>query len=96
MGTYNLATKYETKLDERFSSGSYTDKWTSNQFTFDGVNAIKVWTLGKANINDYTLSPATGVSRFGAIHEVEDEINTYQLTKKKSFNESIDETNVQD
>ena len=30
MGTYNLATKYETKLDSRFSSGSYTDKWTSN------------------------------------------------------------------
>ena len=55
-----------------------------------------MWTLGKANINDYTLSPATGVSRSGAIHEVEDEINTYQLTKKKSFNESIDETNVQD
>lgn len=55
-----------------------------------------MWTLGKANINDYTLSPGTGVSRFGAIHEVEDEINTYQLLNKKSFNESIDETNVQD
>ena len=55
-----------------------------------------MWTLGKANINDYTLSPATGASRFGAIHEVEDEINTYQLMNKKSFNESIDETNVQD
>ena len=55
-----------------------------------------MWTLGKANINDYTLSPGAGVSRFGAIHEVEDEINTYQLMNKKSFNESIDETNVQD
>ena len=55
-----------------------------------------MWTLRKANINDYTLSPGAGVSRFGAIHEVEDEINTYQLMNKKSFNESIDETNVQD
>lgn len=55
-----------------------------------------MWTLGKANINDYTLSPGAGASRFGAIHEVEDEINTYQLMNKKSFNESIDETNVQD
>lgn len=96
MPTYNLATKYETKLDQRFNAGSFTDKWTSNQYTFDGSNAIKVWTLGKANINDYTLTPATGNSRFGAIHEVEDEINTYQLLNKKSFNESIDETNVQD
>ena len=96
MSTYNLATKYETKLDQRFNAGSFTDRWTSNQYTFDGTNAIKVWTLGQANINDYTLTPATGVSRFGAIHEVEDEINTYQLLNKKSFNESIDETNVQD
>lgn len=96
MAVYNLASKYETKLDQRFTDGSYTDKWTSNDYSFDGVNSIKVWTLGQAKINDYTLSPATGVSRFGAIREVEDELNTYVLTKKKSFNESFDETNVKD
>ena len=96
MATYNLAVQNETQLDKRFSAGSYTDAWTNKQFSFEGVNAIKLWTLGKANINDYTLTPATGVSRFGAIHEVEDEQNTYTLRNKKSFNESFDETNVQD
>lgn len=96
MAVYNLAEKYETKLDERFTEGSYTDRWTSNDYSFDGVNSIKVWTLGQATINDYTLTPETGVSRFGAIREVSDELNTYVLTKKKSFNESFDETNVKD
>ncbi len=96
MAVYNLASKYETKLDERFTEGSYTDKWTSNDYSFDGVNSVKVWTLGQAQINDYTLTPETGVSRFGAIREVGDELNTYVLTKKKSFNESFDETNVKD
>lgn len=96
MPSYNLADKFETKLDERFTAGSFTDKWTSNKYSFDGVNAIKVWTLGKAVINEYTLTPAAGVSRFGAIHEVEDELNTYQLMNKFSFNESFDETNVKD
>lgn len=92
----NLATKFETKLDERFKQGSLTDKWVGTGYTFDGVNAIKIWTLDEATINDYNLNPAAGISRFGAIKEVGDQINTYQLTKKKSFNQSFDETNVQD
>lgn len=96
MGTYNLAQKYETKLDQRFAEASLTDKWCGSDYTFDGVNAIKVWTHGPANINTYTLNPAQGVSRFGQIHEVEDELNTYQLTQKFSFNESFDDTNNMD
>jgi len=96
MAVFNLAAKYESKMDERFRQGSLTDNWIGTGYDWNGVNSIKIWTLGKANINDYNLSPATGVSRFGAIHEVEDEINTYQVTHKKAFNESFDETNVQD
>lgn len=92
----NLATKYETKLDERFTQQSITEAAAGKEFDFDGVNAIKLWTLGKAVINNYTTSPSPGVSRFGAIHEVEDEVNTYQLMRKLSFNESFDITNVQD
>lgn len=94
--TINLATKYEKKLDERFTQGSLTDRWTSKAYDFDGTNAIKVWTLGQANINNYTTSPSAGNTRFGAYHEVQDEVNTYTLTNKKSFNETFDITNVAD
>jgi hypothetical protein len=96
MAVFNLATKYETKLDERFTQGSLTDPWCGKDYNFDGSNSIKVWTLDQATINDYTTSPGTGVSRFGAIEEVGDSVATYTLAKKKSFNTSFDETNVQD
>lgn len=92
----NLADKYEKKLDERYSQQSITEVAAGKDFDFEGVNAIKVWTLGKAIINNYTTSPATGVSRFGEIHEVDDEVNVYQLLRKLSFNESFDITNVAD
>lgn len=96
MAIFNLAEKNSTQLDKRFSQNSITEKWVSNQYDFDGVNAIKIWTLGEAVINDYTLNPEPGVSRFGQLREVEDEINTYQLRRKRAFNQSFDETNVQD
>lgn len=93
MSTINLASKYSTKLDKRFTLGSVTDAWCGDQYDWDGVNAIKVWTLGQAQINDYT---ASGANRYGSYHEVDDELNTYQLMKKRSFCETFDETNVQD
>ena len=89
----NLAQKYETKLDERFVAGSFTDKWVGNNHNWDGVNTIKVWTLLTDDLNDYT---ASGSNRFGTPSEVDDEINTYALTKKRSFAKTFDETNVQD
>lgn len=90
----NLATKFEKRLDERFKLGSLTDIACGNQYDWDGVNAIKVWTLHNPTLNDYNASASQ--YRFGQIHEVEDEVNTYQLMNKKSFAESFDETNVQD
>lgn len=90
----NLATRYETKLDDRFRKGSLTDIACGTQYTFDGVNAIKVWTLHNPTLNDYNASASQ--FRYGQIEEVQDEVNTYQLMHKKSFTPSFDETNVQD
>lgn len=90
----NLATKFETRLDDRFRKGSLTDAACGTQYSFDGVNAIKVWTLDNPVINDYNASASQ--FRFGQITEVGDEVNTYQLMGKKSFANSFDETNVQD
>ena len=89
----NLATKYESKLDERYQAGSFTDKWCGNNYNWDGVNTIKIWTLLTDDLNDYT---ASGSNRFGTPSEVDDEINTYALSKKRSFAKTFDETNIQD
>jgi hypothetical protein len=94
MATINLANKYETKLDERFTAGSFTDKWCGNNYNWDGVNSITIWTLLTDPLEDY--NPAAAANRFGTPTEVSDEINTYTLQKKRSFSRVFDETNVQD
>lgn len=94
MASINLASKYETKLDERYRVGSYTDKWCGTNFNWEGVNSIKVWTILAGDLNDY--DPNATANRFGTPSEVDDELNTYTLTKKRSFTKTFDVTNVQD
>ena len=94
MAAINLASKYSEKLDERYKHGSYTDKWCGTNFNWEGANSIKVWTILAGELNDY--NPAAGANRFGTPSEVDDELNTYTLTKKRSFTKTFDVTNVQD
>lgn len=92
----NLASKFETKLDERYRLQSRTDRYCGTNYSWEGVNAIKVWTLDSPTLFDYTT---TGGNRFtggNAPTEVDDELNTYTLTKKRSFAKTFDVTNVQD
>ena len=92
----NLATKYESKLDERFTQKSLTEAWTGHDYNWDGTNTIKVWTIGEATINDYSASGANRFSGGSAPTELDDEVNTYTLANKKSFAHTIDITNNQD
>lgn len=94
MATVNLAAKYEDKLDERYKQGSITDAFVGTNYNWEGVNAIKVWTLTAGALNDY--NNAASSNRFGTPTEVDDELNTYSLTKKRSFSMTFDVTNVQD
>lgn len=90
----NLAQKYEKKLDERYTLQSRTAAFTGNNYNWEGANAIKVWTLESPELNDYDATAAS--NRFGTPSEVDDEVATYSLTKKRSFSKVFDVTNVQD
>jgi len=94
MATVNLATKYDPKLDERYKKGSITDAYIGTNYNWEGVNAIKVWTLTAGDLNDYDNTATS--NRFGTPSEVDDELNTYSLTMKRSFTKTFDATNVQD
>ena len=89
----NLATEYSTRLDERFKKKSLTDAWCGHNYDWTGSNAISVWTLEDPEIHDY--SP-TGTNRYGTPTEVEDELNTYTLTRKRSIAKTMDINNIQD
>ena len=92
----NLKTEYSSLLDKRFTQKSLTDQWCGHDYSWEGDNAIAVWTLGQVGIHDYTPS---GINRFtggNAPDELQDELNTYALTKKRGFGATIDITNNQD
>ena len=94
MPTINLASKYSTLLDQRFSQKSLTEAFCGNDYSWDGANAIKVWTIGQGIIGDY--DPTATANRFGTPTELSDELNTYSLKKKRSFTHTLDITNVAD
>ena len=90
----NLATKFATKLDERFKMRSLTDAWCGHNYDWNGVNSINVWTILTDELNDYNA--AASANRFGTPTEVQDELNTYVLTRKRAFTKTIDATNTKD
>lgn len=89
----SLFQKYSPKLDERYRMTSRTDAACGNDYDWEGVNSIKVLSLMNPTLNDYV---ASGTNRFGTPTEVQDEAAVYALTKKRSFANTFDVTNVQD
>lgn len=94
MATINLHDKWGSKLEERFKIPSITDKWCGTNYEFTGVNTIKTMTLVTGELTDY--DPTATANRFGGMTEVDDEMQSYTLTKKRSFDKAFDETHIQD
>lgn len=92
----NLKTEYSSLLDKRFTQKSLTDQWCGHDYSWEGDNAISVWTLNTFAMHDYTASGANRFTGGAAPDEMSDELNTYTLLKKRSFGGTIDITNNQD
>lgn len=87
---YNLNERYEKKLDERFKFKSYTDTAANlNNFSWANANAIVIETEGDGQINAYDFGAALG-SRMGAIHEISDQRNVYQLQQAYAIREGYE------
>lgn len=87
----NLAQKYEKKVQERFSLSSLTDAYCGKDYTFDGVDTIKIYMVDTVPLVDYTRS---GTARFGSLTELGDTLQTMKLTQDKGFTFSIDSGNA--
>jgi N4-gp56 family major capsid protein len=89
----NLASKYSANVDERFKLKSFTEGLTHEEYDFDGVNTINVYSMGTAPMGTYTR---TGLSRFGTPSELDDTVATYVLNRDRSFTMTIDKGNLKD
>lgn len=87
----NLASRYESKVAERFTKQSITDAHAGKDYEFSGVKSIKIYSVDTVPIVDYTRS---GTARFGALTELGDTIQEMVMTQDKGFTFSIDQGNA--
>src|SRR3990167_11124737 len=89
----NLATKFEKKTSDLMVLRAKTSGIVNQDWDWDGVNAIKVYTLTDATIGNYSPS---GANRYGSPDEVQDTVQTFTLARDRSWTKSIDMSNLQD
>lgn len=86
----NLAAKYSAKVDERFRFKSFTEVATHQDYDWEGVNSIKVYSIATSPMAAYTRS---GTNRYGTPAELDDTLATYTLTQDRAFTFTIDKGN---
>lgn len=83
----NLASKYAKKVSERFYRESQIAPATNNEYRFNGVKTISVYSIKTVPTKAYTRS---GLARYGTPTDLEDEIQTLTITQDKAFTFIID------
>jgi N4-gp56 family major capsid protein len=86
----NLASKYSTKVDERFTLASLTQSAVNNDYDWTGVSSIKVYSIDTVALGNYSRE---GLNRFGVPNELGDTVKEYILSQDKSFAYTIDKGN---
>ena len=89
----NLASKFSPKVSNILKVGRKTKLATNQDWDWDGVNAIKVYTLTDPTMGDYN---PTGANRYGNPDEVQDTVQTWTLSRDRSWTKTIDKSNAQD
>ena len=89
----NYATKYSSKVDERFTLASLTDAAINKDYDFVGVNAVNVYNIPTVALGDYTMS---GSNRYGIPAELQDTVQTLTMTQDKGFTFTLDARNEAD
>lgn len=89
----NYASKYATKIEERFKLGAVTTPAVNNDYDFTGVKTVSVYSIPTVSMGDYTR---TGTSRYGTPSELQDTKQDMTLTKDRAFTFTIDRGNFED
>lgn len=89
----NFASKFEKATSELLKAQAKTTKIVNNDWSWDGVNAINVYTLTDPTMGNYTPN---GANRYGNPTEVQDTKQTFTLSRDRSWTNTIDMSNYQD
>lgn len=90
----NLATKYESKTSDLLKVRRKTKGMTNQDWDWDGVGSINVYTLEDPTFGNYDATAAS--NRYGTPAEVQDTKQTFTLTRDRSWSRVMDKKNKQD
>lgn len=90
----NLASKFEKSTSDLLKAKAKTTSIVNDNWSWDGTNAIKVYTLTDPTVGNY--SPAGASNRYGTPAEVQDTVQTFTLSRDRAWTSVMDALNVQD
>lgn len=87
----NLFEKYARTLANAYTINSFLKGKTSAEYEWEGARSVKILTITTQEMNDYNRT-ATG-NRYGTPTELQDTVQTINITQDKSFSIVIDKGN---
>lgn len=84
----NYATKYSSKVAERFKKASITNRAAGHEYSFVGAKTLVVSSVDVVPLTDFNREAAS--NRFGAVANLGDTKQELQMTQDKSFAFAID------
>ena len=87
MAGRNLASKYASEVDERFSRESQAMLALNNNYKFTGVQTVNVYSIPVVPMNDYNRS---GANRYGTPKDLTRNVQTLTVTKDRGYTFIID------
>lgn len=84
----NYATKYQSKVAERFKKQSITASSVGNEYSFAGAKTIVVSSVDVVQLTDFSRTAAA--NRFGAVANLGDTKQEMTMTQDKAFAFAID------
>lgn len=83
----NLAQKFAAKVDEAFKLASLTARAVNNDYDWEGVDTVKVYSVNTVAPGNYQRS---GTSRYGTPADLDDTVQTLKVAQDKAFTYIID------
>lgn len=87
MAGKNLASKYASEVDERFSRESQAMLALNNNYKFTGVQTVNVYSIPVVPMNDYNRS---GANRYGTPKDLTRNVQTLTVTRDRGYTFIID------
>ena len=89
----NLATKYAAQIEKAFTHDSFIKGHCKAQIDFTGAKTVRVYMLNTTPLVDYQRR---GMTRYGALQDVQDTVLEYTLSQDKAFNGVVDKGDESD